>query len=170
MRQGHHTVERDASCLFLLEVNVWSCSVQTNAHRLQFFCQDVSVEVWLRCVQDHEQQICAFTHCNDLSPSACKESQESQTHFLQAVTTCCLAQVLGPVERLMPAKQWCNEMWWPRQLWDHPESQSHFAKAVNQDPQDTLWDRHCSWCQQDWSCLGLLYPGSVDILYSGFSL
>jgi len=67
MGQGHGGVEVDPPSLALLQGDVGGRAVEADAHALQLSRQDVPVRVGLGGVQDHQQQVGAFAHRNDLT-------------------------------------------------------------------------------------------------------
>ena len=56
-------------------VLLWALPVQADAHGLQLSGQDFAVRVRLAGVEDHQQQVRALAHGDDLAPAPCTRQQ-----------------------------------------------------------------------------------------------
>mmetsp|Transcript_8907 Transcript_8907/g.21477 ORF Transcript_8907/g.21477 Transcript_8907/m.21477 type:complete len:326 (+) Transcript_8907:385-1362(+) len=68
--QGHRRVEVDAARFLDLEVDVGRVLVQAYAHRLELSRQDLFMAGALGCVEDHEDEVGALCHGDDLPTAA----------------------------------------------------------------------------------------------------
>ena len=64
--QWHRAIEVNAPSFLFLEINLRRISVQADADRIQLSSQNLSMAVWLDCIQHHEQEVCALAHSNHL--------------------------------------------------------------------------------------------------------
>ena len=70
LRQRDGAGERHAARLLALEIDLRRRPVQPDAHRLQLARQDGAVRVALARVQDHQDEVGALRHGDDLPPAA----------------------------------------------------------------------------------------------------